>query len=136
MKDQLISFETAKLAKEKSFDLNVLHFYCKNSTMNYLKKPYEYSFRVNANHKDRDNFGYGKTCSAPTQSLLQKWLRDKHNLYVEARKCKIANKKIMHQYYIDDINNNAIYHKGFNIISYELALEKGLQKALKLINKV
>ena len=46
MTEQLISKETAVLAKEKGFDLN-----------NHLKNG-----------------------NPPTQSLLQKWLREKHNI--------------------------------------------------------
>ncbi|WP_394749599.1 hypothetical protein [Spongiimicrobium salis] len=67
MKEQLISFETAKLAKEKGFNEVVIDNYGpmesilwkgqhKNSELRYL----EYS--------------------APTQSSLQKWLRDKHGI--------------------------------------------------------
>lgn len=88
MKDQLISFETAKLAKEKGFDELCLHFYCKNSVCNYLDKPYEYNFRVNANKEEihnrvQDNFGYGLTWSAPTQALLQRFIRETRRVHIE-----------------------------------------------------
>lgn len=85
--EKLIKFDTAKLAKEKGFDLDCSHFYCKNSTCDYIDEPYEYSFKVNANEDQYrngkiDNFGYGETWSAPTQSQLQTWLRNNNNLYI------------------------------------------------------
>ena len=75
--------------------------------------------------------------SAPTQSLLQRWLREEHNIHV-----------------IPMISSNVVYY-GYEIIkyssenengkhidadfkqpfskTYEEALEVGLQEALKLI---
>lgn len=87
MKENLINIKTAKLAKEKGFNIETLHFYCENRTCNYIETPYKYSFEVNANQErlingEIDNFGYGITWSAPTQSLLQKWLREVHNIFV------------------------------------------------------
>ena len=98
MKEQLITFETAKLAKEKGFTILEKGFYI----------------------------------GAPTQSLLQKWLREKHNLEVIS----------MHA---DDfvwwkVKVRRLSKVGAEIIktemefnTYEEALESGLHQALKLI---
>ena len=103
MEEQLISFQTAKLAKEKGYILNTPNV--------------ESSF--------------------PTQSLLQKWLREVHKLNVIVNlthgfknvhyysiiyDCNIHRPKELNLY---DVNNY--------IKTYEQALEKGLQEALKLI---
>ena len=124
MEEQLISFETAKLAKEKGFQEECLHFYCLNRTCNHVDKANKYSFEVNANKESDDNFGYGKTTSAPTQSLLQKWLREEHMEHVTSNigelgySWKIAWRK-----------------EGGFYKTYEEALERGLVEALKLIQK-
>lgn len=140
MKEELISFETAKTAKEKGFDWECLDFYSKNDICNYLEEPYEYDFKVNANKENEDNFGYGLTWSAPTQSLLQKWLRDEHDLWVEVtintypRPNNICTsiylfkeggvKEAIYPYQTDGLSHS---------LTYEEALEKGLFEALKLI---
>ena len=136
MKEQLINFETAKLAKEKGFNVETLHFYCKNRTCDYIKTPYKYSFEVNANQEtlingEIDNFGYGITWSAPTQSLLQKWLREVHKMFVTVNAKGVIDEIVWY-------NNVTIrtkkdhkfenYHK-----TYEEALGIGLYQALKLI---
>ena len=73
MEDQLVSLKVAKLAKEKGFDEVVDYFY--NSlypkgveNINCLK------------HSDGDNGGF---ISLPSQSLLQRWLREKYFIHVE-----------------------------------------------------
>lgn len=80
MKEQLVSFETAVLAKEKGFDEHCNHY------MEDTKEPYTNTDGSVYNNKDLDcpyfKEGVGAVCAAPTQSLLQKWLWEKHNLYV------------------------------------------------------
>ena len=130
MEEQLISFETAKLAKEKGFNIDCLHFYCINSTCNYTEKPYEYSFKVNANRPNKNNFGYGGTTSAPTQSLLQRWLREVHDIIVLIHQYTETKTYfyLINQEYDFEYDNNKL-----NCKTYEEALEIGLQEALKLI---
>jgi len=70
MEERLISFEIAKLANEKGFNWKTHAFY--NNLVNQLDD----SDRLMANWND----GETATISAPTQSLLQKWLRDVHGL--------------------------------------------------------
>lgn len=133
MKEQLISFDTAKLAKEKGFDWKVSLHYESNGNRFFDKVP------CNFNNVEL-------ICSAPTQSLLQKWLREIHNIHIKVDdflddKTGIewdyeiviigtdldekGNYKALIPYSIDDLNRN--------FKTYEQALEKGLQEALKLI---
>ena len=100
MKEQLISFETAKLAKEKDFNILQHSYYFEDGefkenslkgTNGYYGEEYEFNlseFNENWNDKwltkktgDRcfgcsKQKGYLETFLAPTQSLLQKWLRE------------------------------------------------------------
>jgi len=143
MKEELILFETAKLAKEKGFGKNTYSFYleCKEKAKLFEHKRYQ-------NYNDYDyvktwrNSPYDDITSAPTQSLLQKWLREKHHLHImidfitsahdikwlyEITLCMNANSQSN-----NDIEDIHIMNEGFD--SYEEALEKGLEKTLNLIN--
>ncbi len=96
MKEQLISFETDMLAKEKG-------------------AYFIYS-------------GLDVTC---TQSLLQRWLREKHNIPVNVTSMYEGD----YGFDINPINsgNHNILFRKKNVGTYEEALEAGLQEALKLI---
>jgi hypothetical protein len=105
MKEQLITFKTAKLAKEKGFSLGRHDYprYDPSGDFQYI------------------NYTIG--ISAPTQSLLQKWLREKKNIFVYCM--PTMNNKSWH--------NNIASHNPSFIGTYEEALEISLQEALKLI---
>ena len=72
MKDELISLETAKLAKEKGFKLNLCIY-------NYSEEN-DYKIGLNVYTK-QDLIDY-EIFPAPTQSLLQRWVRKIHNIEV------------------------------------------------------
>lgn len=139
MKEQLISFETAKLAKEKGFDIETLHFYTKpNSKMfgldehgrsysiiNTPKKVYTCGKEVTLNIKS--------VYPAPTQSLLAAWLRKIHKIDIiikpwtgDTKGCKMYAADIC-------IFGTNMYFKLQRLNTYEEALEEGLLKALNII---
>jgi len=118
MTEQLITFETAKLAKEKGLpQLNNGIYYTKD--------------------KEHCLVGWGidnlREYSAPTQSLLQKWLREVHDIHV----CVITFNNSKGLYTIYTTYNKEEYHGNRDaqvwFKTYEEALEIGLQEALKLI---
>lgn len=138
MKEQLISFETAKLSKEKGFDWETFFYHGTNKGVydkDDLNKGYSGSGtppnnwnRMPSSVRDVELY------SAPTQSLVQKWLREKCRIYVES------------QMYIEDglykFNFVIKGDKGYeldvlclkgNFPTYEKALEEGLQEALKTL---
>lgn len=124
MKEQLITFETAKLAKEKGFDWGVLFSYAI-----YNKNLCSISAKRGFPTKNCNT--YNTRYSAPMQSLLQKWLREIHNLVVEINVCSEYG-WVWDLYKTDGTIINEL-HRG-KIETYEEALETGLQEALKLIN--
>tara|TARA_R110002012_G_C11226492_1_gene563360 strand:+ start:39 stop:455 length:417 start_codon:yes stop_codon:yes gene_type:complete len=77
MKEELISFETAKLAKEKGFDIEVLNHYYSTEGMNTGNGKDCDMFMDDVKNSEIEPDEY----SAPTQSFLQKWLREKYNLH-------------------------------------------------------
>lgn len=71
----------------------------------------------------------------PTQSLLQKWLREEHKIFINIE-TDVADLKEDRWIHMVDINNKVRYIPnevcGVNS-TYEEALEKGLIEALKLV---
>lgn len=126
MRDELITFDTAKLAKEKGF--NTIQRYGNEASL-YTKK---------GKHTYYSNYGFMYSglsdgyISAPTQSLLQKYLRKIHKIDVEAPLVyKLNTRKYLVRVYK---NNTEIILPTFHYYkSYEEALEIALYQALNLI---
>lgn len=158
MEETIVSFKVAKLAKEKGFKIPSHSYYFEDGefkevelieTHGYYGDEFTVSrseFFENWNDawkttKSGDRcFGcdkrpaYLETFSAPTQSLLQKWFRDAHNIDIDITRCNAQNHNdgVGYQYecitpVIESISDFKIYG------NYEEALEKGLQEALGLL---
>ena len=141
MKEELITVKTAKLARVKGFDIVCDRGY-------YLHGSEDSNVELLlwvSGEQDEPEFGY-----APTQSLLQRWLREKYNCEIEIIihthgdledqivKCKEDKLwEVCVNYYganfempvegTEDDFNEAFLN------TYEEALELGLQEGLKLI---
>lgn len=103
MKEQIISLETAELAKEKGFKHSLL----------FSDSFYPYIIA--------------------TQSLLQKWLREKHNYCVLVKIYDDA-KYYYEIVWIEDNEAHSQSDENGYFSTYEEALEEGLQNTLKLIS--
>ncbi len=127
MNEQLITFETAKLAKLKGFDK--FNEACETGyhpdTGAVLGKPFWDRF---CNDK--------RSVGRPSQSLLQKWLREVHKIDVIASpiddkyECRIISNRVKGTHIdtpFDYCTSPWLYG------TYEEALEKGLQEALNLL---
>jgi hypothetical protein len=154
MKDELVSFELAKLAKDKGFNE-----YCENAFDVYKDK------NISENIKDetaieffdgfvKDLHGYKNYRGAdakenylhrrdisddlwllrPTQSQLAKWLREVYAIHIEVKLDVISGVKYGFTIKVVSdgkvITNTLAYYEKK---PYEEALEKGLEQALKLI---
>lgn len=116
MKEKTINFQTAKLAKEKGF---------------------EYSWDVDFTLFDDDLY-----INSPTQSLLQKWLREKRidiTVITDWKKGKrvyyvgfsfVNTKNEIDIWFSKDENKNKIEYS-----EYEYALEVGLFKSLHRVSE-
>lgn len=157
MKDCIISFETAKLLKEKDWKIPTLNLYFEDGELkeNVLSQTtgmdygsefeIEFSeFLENWNDKwltkkngDRcfgcsKSKGYLETFSAPTQSLLQRWLREVHNIHILVS-ITISDKWYFELYKLGSKRNSQIVTECCYYNSYEEALGKGLYEGLKII---
>ena len=131
MEEQLINYETAELAKKCGFDWQTLNFYHKGKNP-YTTTGLEYQ-------SDRDTFsnwnnGQGSyptksedvLCSAPSQSILQRWLREVKDENI------IPPLWFSYQGYACDIMgfDNTEYFK-----TYEEALENELYECLQRVSE-
>ena len=115
MTEQLVSFDTAKLAKEKGFKVKDNYLY---KWYNELKQVHQWMY-LQTNEEVE--------FLAPTQSLLQKWLREVHEILLWVEPITIDR----WEFGINYPNGGFGDAKEYN--TYEEALEIGLQEALKLI---
>jgi len=158
MNETLVTYETAVLAKEKGFKEPCLNHYFEDGefrenkltgTNGYYGEDYlfEYDdFLENWNDKwltkkngnrcfgCSKSTGYLETYSAPTQSLLQKWLREEHKLFIN------ITHKTHSQKFAYNITGAYVPYEPYLLSrifskfeTYEAALEDALQEALKLI---
>jgi hypothetical protein len=149
MKDQCIVLKTAKLAKEKGFNIG-----CNGSYTEFLKThksdnpsfamkkgeiEFDNSFFFINNNSLCDNSNENFTMyAAPAQSLLQRWLREVHNFHIEIV-LGHDEKETWYDFYVykielgydDDFLADSCDMDGN--ASYEETLETGLQEALKLM---
>jgi hypothetical protein len=134
MKEQLISFETAKLAKEKGFDLPTINCYNVDNRLLEFIPVIKGGIKDAVLHggdilfDDWNNNGK-ESKSAPTQSLLQKWLREKHDIHIMICPKQLPDNSIVYYIYKNKTKRN--FNGLFD--TYEEALETALQEELKLI---
>mgnify|MGYP003565150177 FL=1 len=137
MGETLITFETAKLAKEKGFDNKSQKGYYKHGDINLLL------WIDSENYNNQKDF----LCEASTQSLLQKWLREVHGIHIVIIPTVTSHWTYKTLTVLSERDNDII--KGIKSVSdlppydnvcgedfstYESALEDALQKSLILIN--
>jgi len=122
MKEQIVSFETAKLLKEIRFNWK---------TLNWYDNKEELHINPIKNH-NKEKF----SISAPTQCLAQKWLREEYKVFILPDYNYYSD---TYTFYLHSANKNyapdeySEYQENFD--TYEDALEKGLQEAISMIIK-
>lgn len=129
---QLISLETARLAKEKGFIIEPLHKYS-------LVYGYTYNIYNEDGNLIRKNFILQNECVAVSQSELYKWLRDLFNIIIivtteNMPPCNwLVQVLFMNDKSDHDKKSSGLYGDNGEFCTYEEAFEFGLQIALKRI---
>lgn len=130
MKEELVKYETALLAKKKDFDWDVYDGYdTRTGKICYtLKEEWREGCPI--------NIEYDVFVSAPTQSLLQRWLREIHkiHIWVQLNTLTAETTNLLFEVVIYKpslTNTTDITYCYYS--SYEEALEQGLIHALKLV---
>lgn len=156
MQEQLVSLQTARLAKDNGFNWECLFHYskCNNNKTPEPNKTRATSLKPVLEHPRSDYYTCGdvkvsdlfwnhfnKTVwkdkkavdsyaiDCPTQSLLQRWLREVHKIDIDINRGGIRD-----DWYVGFRKFGYNYNRLIAIYkTYELALEAGLLAALKLI---
>ena len=151
MEEQLISFETAKLAKEKGY--NKRSEYCFAETYAHDYECHHTGNEYTSEYKgprllyseyigEHDNV----ICNAPPQHVLQKWLREIHGIHIVIIPTVTSFWTYKTVTVISERDNDVIkgiksvsdlppYKEvcGYDFNTYEDALEDALFESLKLI---
>ena len=142
MEDDIVSFETAMLLKEKGFNEPCSYYYENNELYKLCYYQGDGTGFVCNNSPISDRLSCEEMqCTAPTQSLAQKWLREVHHITFNANPYP-DNEEIVYIVTIKDISNKK--HVDFNVMmntsnkaimfkTYEDAIEAGLKYCLKSI---
>ena len=124
--EEICTYEVCKLAKEKGFNERTRYYYEANCIN---PKAIEHCTGANCFNK------YPKAVSAPTQALLQRWLREERGIIVEVFVDDDSNMPLtynIHQY--KDWNWECVCHHHGNyyaVNNWELCLEDALKYALE-----
>jgi len=148
MEEQLISFDTAKLTKEKGFNIpcyNAYRIYRENirkseteeKALRTIDVEYEPDYRGGSYAEVKKYYQSKEYTLAPTQSHLKDWFRINKNLHVSVH----SDHGKWYWHIFDIINGGCLksWHydgddeKTKKYTTHELAMEKALQEALKLI---
>lgn len=78
--EDYVSYETAKLLKEKGFDVPLYWYYDRDGILHNITYYCGSHIEANFNHQ---NIKDEEMTSAPTQSIALKWLREVHNIYID-----------------------------------------------------
>ena len=128
--EDYVSFETAKLLKEKGFDEEVTSFYLPNGTLSHGNTYAYCKMSVSSN----SNF-----ILAPTHQMTMKWLREVHNIHIESF-CPVVDttdEPIKYNVVISDLRNHCLAfntpleNKEFD--SYEQACETAIKYCLEYL---
>lgn len=138
MVEKLVGREVALLAREKGFD-EVCYYFHSNEFEEIENSLFHRNSKMNIKH-NKENY-----VTAPTQSFLQTWLREAHNIFIEVLTDCTSYPKFCFEInqFIGNPNDLASEEWDWKIIpnsedwglyrKYEEALEEGLKKGLNLI---
>lgn len=123
--EEICTYEVAKLAKEKRFD----EYEACNHIYEDDKQWYTLTTYTNARGID---WSKDKFTVAPTQSLLQKWLREEKRIHIAVFPDMTTSSKFGYIVYNKgDKFRKPIYTAHSDFDTYELALEDALKYALE-----
>ena len=134
IKEQFVSFDTAKLLKEAGFDVPTRGTWRKNYTGDAAFVEHFYGQTTDdISRHSADGFQYEYL--APTQALAARWLREVYNVAIYS----LYDDDMEQWFYVvDAFTKNPVingFQSGSEYDDYESAFEDGLREAIKLIKK-
>jgi len=135
MQESYISYKTAQLAKEKGFNWNCFGHYTSDESLQTIHDYIKYDATLTEMYERNFNSvdWMKEICLAPTQSLLQRWLREVHKIDVVALSYDNIPIDYCSHVYLHTPNNNLKKQVLSAKPTCEEALEDGLKVGLNLI---
>lgn len=134
MTEEYVNYQQARLLKERGFDYQCRHYYTKEDAADdevWLAT----SGAANWNADDGSPFDK-PLCSAPTQALAQKWMREQHLFFIYVRPCIWHKRNIVFDLHWIWCSDDGLKDGRIdNFPTYESALSAGIDAALELIRK-
>lgn len=135
--EDYVTFDTAKLLKEKGFDVPCEHYYAKEVLFgkDYIHLLYTDEPLHNSEIKGENINFLAWECTAPTLQIAMKWLREVHDIYIMIDK-DFATEKGWHYVVVrkqDWVNNidNGLTQQESNSYTYEFACEAAIKYCLE-----
>ena len=134
-KERYVSYDVAKLLKEKGFDWRVFNFYDEHERFSeHIGSVYTL---YNWNHPEEDG-RFSQYCSAPTQQMACDWLREEHEIDIIPiirHSLKYAQESPFRDYAcrVYDCDGNIVLSATKWYSRYENAVEAALEYCLKNI---
>lgn len=120
IKEDYVSFETAKLLKEKGFDCETDMYY---SPEGELKCWIPNGLKSWLDNKGKETWWW--KCVSPTLQMAMKWLRKEHNIDISIIPLR------SHKEYLPRIESNTISHDAVPCKEYEEAAEAAIKYCLE-----
>lgn len=128
IKEDYVSFETARLLKEKGFDCNCDMYYTGTGSVEYTQLKF--------NHNELES-----RYSKPTLQLVLKWLRETHGIEVIVDVCKVGeDQRTMYAWTPVEVKEDRLEYPvsqtdgsvfGGLCNGYGQAMEKGIEYCLE-----
>ena len=126
IREEICTYEVCKLAKEKGFSQHI------GDDAYVVENEYDDKYEVGCCYPIPFIPDYLPTITAPTQSLLQRWLREEKKVEAYVRHFEETNKYPHHfGVIITDDKGQTLEIGGKLFDTYELALEDALKYALE-----
>ena len=123
MKDDYVSFEVAKLLKEKGFNE-----YCLKNYWSSDKELHDWKWELSYN-RNSDGNRNTKDCAAPTHQMAMKWLREEYGIFIEISALK-RYRWVYTIYKLFEEKITEVWNDG-TYVSYEDAVEAALKYSLE-----
>ncbi len=129
IEEAYVSFETAKLLKEKEFSERTIYGYIKSkdtvTDCCYCNIP---GFPSDYNYNNTKIIGH-YVCAKPTQQMAMHWLREVHNIFIEIGTSIDLNGNYHFNYII--LGKECKYIRKGSDRNYEDTVEAAIQYSLK-----
>lgn len=125
IKEAYVSFETAKLLKDKGFDEELRTYY--DDFGNERALGDDFSDIKNSDIEKSSDY-LELYCTRPTQQMVMCWLRKTHNLFIEVELGVSA-----YVWIITDMTNNVVIRLDAVVGDYEDAIESAIKYCLGII---